>query len=46
MMKWQENGISWDETYTQQTIDSVSNMSLCVEIYQRRQDATIWAWAN
>lgn len=29
--EWQENGISWDETYTQQTIDSVSNMSLCVE---------------
>lgn len=29
--EWQENGISWDEKYTQQTIDSVSNMSLCVE---------------
>ena len=24
--EWQENGISWDEKYTQQTIDSVSNV--------------------
>lgn len=29
--KWQENGISWDEIYTQQNLDSVTNMSLCVE---------------
>ena len=29
--RWQENGISWDETYTQQNLDSVTNMSLCVE---------------
>lgn len=29
--KWQENGISWDENYTQQNLDSVTNMSLCVE---------------
>lgn len=28
---WQENGISWDETYTAQNLDSVTNMSLCVE---------------
>lgn len=29
--RWQENGISWDETYTQQNLESVTNMSLCVE---------------
>lgn len=29
--RWQENGISWDETYTQQNLESVINMSLCVE---------------
>lgn len=28
---WQTNGISWDETYTAQNIESVANMSLCVE---------------
>ena len=28
---WQTNGISWDETYTAQNLESVSNMSLCVE---------------
>lgn len=28
---WQTNGISWDETYTSQNIESVANMSLCVE---------------
>ena len=28
---WQTNGISWDEIYTAQNIDSVANMSLCVE---------------
>lgn len=28
---WQENGISWDEEYTAQNIESVTNMSICVE---------------
>lgn len=28
---WQENGISWDEEYTTQNIESVTNMSICVE---------------
>ena len=28
---WQTNGISWNETYTQQNIESVANMSICVE---------------
>ena len=28
---YQENGISWDENYTQQNLESVENMSLCVE---------------
>ena len=28
---WQDNGISWDEAYTAQNLDSVANMSLCVE---------------
>lgn len=28
---WQTNGISWSETYTAQNIESVANMSLCVE---------------
>ena len=29
--QWQENGISWDEEYTAQNLESVANMSLCVE---------------
>ena len=29
--RWQTNGLSWDETYTEQNLDSVANMSLCVE---------------
>lgn len=29
--RWQENGISWDEEYTAQNIESVTNMSICVE---------------
>lgn len=29
--KWQDNGISWDEAYTRQNLESVTNMSLCVE---------------
>lgn len=28
---WQTNGISWDERYTEQNLDSVANMSICVE---------------
>ena len=28
---WQDNGISWNEKYTLQNIESVTNMSLCVE---------------
>lgn len=28
---WQENGISWDETYTAQNMDSVAGMSICAE---------------
>lgn len=28
---WQENGISWDETYTAQNLDSVAGMSICAE---------------
>lgn len=28
---WQTNGISWDEKYTEQNLDSVTNMSICVE---------------
>ncbi len=28
---WQENGISWSENYTQDNLDSVVGMSLCVE---------------
>ena len=27
---WQDNGISWNEKYTLQNIESVTNMSLCV----------------
>lgn len=29
--KWQKNGISWNEQYTQNNIDSVCGMSLCAE---------------
>lgn len=29
--QWQTNGISWNESYTMQNIESVTNMSLCVE---------------
>ena len=29
--QWQANGISWDETYTRQNLDSVAGMSICVE---------------
>ena len=29
--QWQENGLSWDETYVEQNLESVENMSLCVE---------------
>ena len=28
---WQTNGISWDEQYTQDNLDSVKDMSICVE---------------
>lgn len=28
---WQVNGISWDENYTAQNLESVANMSICVE---------------
>lgn len=28
---WQENGISWDETYTAQNLESVAGMSICAE---------------
>lgn len=28
---WQDNGISWDETYTAQNLDSVAGMSICAE---------------
>lgn len=28
---WQTNGISWDEQYTSDNIDSVKDMSICVE---------------
>lgn len=29
--QWQSNGISWNEQYTQENLDSVVGMSLCVE---------------
>ncbi len=29
--QWQDNGISWDETYTLQNLESVAGMSICAE---------------